>query len=142
MRHSARVVASALGPVPGVRATLVSIRGWLLACGLFLACGAAWSLDLDVLCDFEIEPQKLATALVEFSRQANTPVVSDTAEVDRFNSVGISGRMTLKDALQALLAGTRLDYKVTDKGVIAVGVFVRGRSGHMRAIDFNNKIIM
>jgi len=118
------------------------VRGWLLACGLCLASSAAWPLDLDVPCDFKIAPQKLATALVEFSRQANTPVVSDTTEVDRFDSAGISGRMALKDALQALLAGTRLDYRVTDKGVIAVGMFVRGRSGHTRAIDLNNKIIM
>jgi len=106
-------------------------RGWLLVCGLSLASSAAWPLDLDVLCDFKIAPQKLATALVEFSRQANTPVVSDTTEVARFSSAGISGRMALKDALRELLEGTRLDYKVTEKGVIAVGIFARARSGHV-----------
>lgn len=103
------------------------VRSCLLACCLCLASGAAWPLDLDVLCDFRIAPQKLTTALVEFSRQANTPVISDTTEVDRFDSAGISGRMALKDALRELLAGTRLDYKVTEKGVIAVGVFARDR---------------
>lgn len=90
------------------------------------------ALDLESRFEFRIAPQKLATALVELSRQADAPVVSDTRELDRFDSEGISGRMSLRHALSALLKGTDLDYRVTDQGVIAVGVFV-GRPQHPAA---------
>lgn len=86
---------------------------------------SALALDLDAQYEFKIAPQKLTTALVELSRQAHAPVVSDTREVGRFDSSGISGRMALKQALRALLEGTNLQYRVTDEGVIAIGMFVR-----------------
>ncbi|MGD9599279.1 MAG: STN domain-containing protein [Steroidobacteraceae bacterium] len=93
---------------------------------LIALAGCAWpvsALDLGAQFEFRIAPQKLATALVELSRQANAQVVSDTTEVDRFDSAGISGRMALKEALRTLLEGTDLDYTVTDRGVIAIGMF-------------------
>lgn len=68
----------------------------------------AWSADLDARFNFEIAPQKLTTALVEFSRQANAQVVSDTKDVAALNSPGVSGEMSLQDGLRALLAGTSL----------------------------------
>lgn len=83
----------------------------------------AWSADLDARFNFEIAPQKLTTALVEFSRQANAQVVSDTKDVAALNSPGVSGEMSLQDGLRALLAGTSLGYKATGNGVVAVGAF-------------------
>lgn len=110
----------------------VLLRALLVCCcGLWLGAGG-WVLNIDAQFDFNIGPQKLSTALVELSRQANAPLVSDTSEVDRFDSAGISGRMALKDALRALLEGTNLDYRVTDQGVIAIGAFASGQPGPAR----------
>jgi len=84
---------------------------------------AAWSADLSARFKFDIAPQKLSTALVELSRQADTQVVSDTQDVGAVNTAGVSGEMALQDALRTLLAGTKLAYKSTGGGVIAVGSF-------------------
>ena len=86
-------------------------------------CASAWGLDLNELHQFDIPAQKLSTALVEFSRQAKAPVVSATPEVERFESPGVSGRMSLREALNTLLRGTGLDIRTTESGAIAVGNF-------------------
>src|SRR3979490_2987605 len=86
-------------------------------------CSVALALDLDQQKQFDIPAQKLTTALVAFSRQASAPIVSATKEVARFSSPGVMGRMTLKEALKALLVGTGLDIRTTENGAIAVGVF-------------------
>lgn len=90
---------------------------------------AAWSADLDARFKFEIAPQKLTTALVELSRQADTQVVSDTQDVGAARTAGVNGEMTLRDALHTLLSGTQLAYKTTDGGVIAVGDFEQVPAG-------------
>jgi outer membrane receptor protein involved in Fe transport len=86
-------------------------------------CTSAWAIDLDAQRQFNIPPQKLSTALVEFSRQAKTPIVSATPEIERFVSPGVTGLMSLKVALKALLQGTGLEIRMTDSGAIAVGSF-------------------
>jgi iron complex outermembrane recepter protein len=86
-------------------------------------CSVGWALDLDSQQQFDIPAQKLSTALVEFSRQAKTPIVSSTPDVERFNSPGVTGRMSLKQALRSLLQGTGLEIRTTDNGAIAVGIF-------------------
>src|SRR6202789_2992711 len=86
-------------------------------------CSIGWALDLDSQQQFDIPAQKLSTALVEFSRQAKTPIVSSAPDVERFNSPGVTGRMSLKQALRNLLQGTGLEIRTTDNGAIAVGMF-------------------
>jgi iron complex outermembrane recepter protein len=86
-------------------------------------CSVGWALDLDSQQQFDIPAQKLSTALVEFSRQAKAPIVSSTPDVERFNSPGVTGRMSLKQALRNLLQGTGLEIRTTDNGAIAVGMF-------------------
>jgi iron complex outermembrane recepter protein len=86
-------------------------------------CSVGWALDMESQRQFDIPAQKLSTALVEFSRQAKTPIVSSTPDVERFNSPGVSGRMSLKQALRTLLQGTGLEIRTTDNGAIAVGMF-------------------
>jgi iron complex outermembrane recepter protein len=86
-------------------------------------CSVGWALDLESQQQFDIPAQKLSTALVEFSRQAKTPIVSSTPDVERFNSPGVTGRMSLKQALRTLLQGTGLEIRTTNNGAIAVGMF-------------------
>jgi iron complex outermembrane receptor protein len=96
-----------------------------------VVCTSAWALDLNEQRQFDIPAQKLSTALVEFSRQAKAPVVSSTPDVERFDSPGVIGRMSLKEALKALLQGTGLDIRATESGAIAVGSF----GARIRATD-------
>ena len=70
-------------------------------------CAYVWGLDLNELRQFEIPAQKLSTARVEFSRQAKAPVVSATSEVERFESPGVSGRMSPKRGAQHAFARHR-----------------------------------
>jgi iron complex outermembrane receptor protein len=86
-------------------------------------CSVGLALDLESQQQFDIPAQKLSTALVEFSRQAKTPIVSSTPDVERFNTPGVTGRMSLKQALRTLLQGTGLEIRTTDNGAIAVGIF-------------------
>jgi iron complex outermembrane recepter protein len=86
-------------------------------------CSVGWALDIESQQQFDIPAQKLSTALVEFSRQAKTPIVSSTPDVERFNSPGVTGRMSLKQALRTLLQGTGLEIRTTDNGAIAIGIF-------------------
>ncbi len=90
---------------------------------VFALVAQAHALDLAARYDFDIAPQNLNTALVEFSRQTRVQVVSDSKDVAGLTSRGLSGHLPLRDALAALLAGTKLAYKVTDSGVIAIGAF-------------------
>lgn len=87
------------------------------------------AVDLDAPFKFEIAAQKLATALVEVSRQADVQVVSDTNVVARLDSPGANGQMSLKAALRSVLAGTALGYTTPGGNVIAVGSFAGGGAG-------------
>src|SRR5580704_4304112 len=86
-------------------------------------CSIACALDMNAERQFDIPPQNLTTALVEFSRQAGVAVVSATKEVNRFESPGVRGRLSVKAALRALLSGTNLNVRTTESGAIAVGIF-------------------
>ena len=96
------------------------LLAWIVCLSM---CSVGWALDLDSQQQFDIPAQKLSTALVEFSRQAKTPIVSSTPDVERFNSPGVTGWMSLRQALRNLLQGTGLEIRTTDNGAIAVGIF-------------------
>lgn len=96
------------------------LLAWIVCLSM---CSVGWALDLESQQQFDIPAQKLSTALVEFSRQTKTPIVSSTPDVERFNSPGVTGRMSLRQALRNLLQGTGLEIKTTDSGAIAVGIF-------------------
>ncbi len=108
-----------VAPAPGSR-LLLALAALVLLGGI---AAAAQPVSINAQASFNIAPQKLASALVEFSRQANTPIVSSTREVDRYDTAGVTGVMTLKEALKALLAGTDLETKITESGAIAIGTF-------------------
>ncbi|HEX6866027.1 MAG TPA: TonB-dependent receptor, partial [Caulobacteraceae bacterium] len=58
--------------------------------------------------DFDIAPQPLQSALLEFSRQSQSPVVASTALVQGLKAPAVSGRMDESQALTAMLDGTGL----------------------------------
>lgn len=59
---------------------------------------------------FDIAPQTLASALIEFSRQANVQIAAPAALLEHLATRGIRGRMPIDAALRQLLSGTRLGF--------------------------------
>jgi hypothetical protein len=76
--------------------------------------------------EFHIDPQRLSTALLEFSHQANVQIVVGPEVGDR-NCTGLSGRHSIGQGLAALLNGTTLVYRVVNDTSIIVGYSDRSR---------------
>ena len=95
-------------------------RTTLLATVLILASMPASAVDLARQVEFSIPPQRLTTALLEFSHQASVQIVVGREVGDRKTS-GISGRHSIADGLTALLAGSPLTYRVINETSITVG---------------------
>lgn len=88
-----------------------------------VAAPRAWAFNPDSPVDFHIARQPLASALVQFSQQANVQVVSATSDLGQAESPAIQGQMSTRAALKTLLSWTRLQYQVSESGVVAVGYF-------------------
>ncbi|HEX5776693.1 MAG TPA: TonB-dependent receptor, partial [Caulobacteraceae bacterium] len=58
--------------------------------------------------DFSIAPQPLQSALLEFSRQSQSPVVASTSLISGMTAPAVQGRMDQAQALDTLLAGSGL----------------------------------
>jgi hypothetical protein len=78
------------------------------------------AVDLTQTIDFHIDPQRLATALLEFSHQANVQIVVGP-EVGELSSAGLSGPHSIARGLATLLQGTALVYRVVNDTSITVG---------------------
>lgn len=76
---------------------------------------------------FNIPASDLPTALIAFSIQAHTQIVSASNEVNDLRTAGVTGRFTVEQALRVLLAGSGLDYRITSSGVITIGRFLTPR---------------
>jgi outer membrane protein assembly factor BamB len=87
-------------------------------CGLFSM--AAVAMDLTQTIDFKITPQRLATALLEFSHQANVQIVVGSEVGDR-RSPGLTGRYSIAQGLTSLLQESALVYRVVNDTSITVG---------------------
>jgi iron complex outermembrane receptor protein len=98
----------------GIRALLVATAVTLISPTV------ARAVDLDQQVVFTIEPQKLVLALIDFSRQANLQVMSDSSDVKDRPAPGVHGRYAIGKALDLLLAGSGLSYKAAGPNTIAV----------------------
>lgn len=92
----------------------------LMAIILVFASLPALAVDLARQVEFSIRPQRLTTALLEFSHQASVQIVVGREVGDRQTS-GISGRHSIADGLTMLLAGSSLTYRVINETSITVG---------------------
>ena len=68
----------------------------------------------------DIAPQSLDSALIVLSRQAGIEVLMSADTVRGIDSNGVTGEMTLQDALQQLLAGTSMGYFATGDKTVSV----------------------
>lgn len=69
---------------------------------------------------FDIKAQPLATALIEFSQQAEVQIAAPATMVEHLATKGVHGRMPVSTALQQLLSGTRLGFHAA--GVNTIGI--------------------
>lgn len=84
--------------------------GFLL---LFCAMAAVvHAMDLERQVTLEIAAQPLSSAVIEFGRQAGVQIVTQGSDLTTLSSPGVSGTHSLQQALQLLLSGTGMDYKV------------------------------
>lgn len=69
---------------------------------------------------FNIEAQPLSNALIEFSREAGVQVLTPASRVQKLTTRGVHGRMTVSEALNELLEGTRLKYHLAGANTIGI----------------------
>ncbi|MGC4097107.1 MAG: TonB-dependent siderophore receptor [Nitrospira sp.] len=69
---------------------------------------------------FDITPQSLTNALIEFSAQTKLQVLYEGTITQGLQSPGVKGTLTPADALKQLLTGTGLTYGVADGGTITL----------------------
>ena len=85
-----------------------------------LTAPAAWAVDLHAPVSLHIAGQPLEAALLQLSRQANTQLVIAAGSVPARMSAPISGSLSLASALDLLLDGTGLTYKLVGSNTIAI----------------------
>ncbi|GLQ88070.1 ferrichrome-iron receptor [Dyella flagellata] len=69
---------------------------------------------------FDIPAQSLATALIEFDKQANVQVLTAGQTVEALRSHAVSGTLTPAAALTRLLEGTNLNFEFRDARTVVV----------------------
>ncbi|WP_129780740.1 TonB-dependent receptor [Peristeroidobacter soli] len=95
-------------------------RGALLASALALLAGTAQAQDLSRIVEFKILPNQLSAAIIEFSQQTGVQVVTAGEDVSRLSTAGVSGKLSIAQALQLLLTGTELHFQVVGESTVAV----------------------
>jgi iron complex outermembrane receptor protein len=69
---------------------------------------------------FDISPQPLSSALLEFSNNTNLELLFDATMTRDLSTNGVSGEYNAEDALRRLLSGTGLTHRVTSAGTVAL----------------------
>lgn len=80
----------------------------------------ARAVDLDHPVVFDIAPQNLASALIDFSRQADLQVMSAGPDLKDRRAPGVHGSYAIGKALDLLLTGSGLSYKAAGPSTVAV----------------------
>jgi iron complex outermembrane receptor protein len=70
--------------------------------------------------DFNIPPQPLAKAVIQFSDQSGIQVVTSGQDVSKLTTEGVKGRLKIGEALKTLLNGTHLGYSVVGSSTVAL----------------------
>ncbi|MBL8265904.1 TonB-dependent siderophore receptor [Steroidobacter sp.] len=84
---------------------------------------SSWGAAADIeqrQVDFKIEAQSLASALIEFSEQAQLQVMSQGVDLEARRTPGVTGRLTVGRALSQLLSESSLSYVETAPNTIAI----------------------
>jgi len=86
---------------------------------LFLCMASAPAAAAEVV-DFDLRPGPLSDALVSLGEQARININASDPALARIRSRGVRGRMTVRDALTRVLAGTGYSYRFVGRDVVRV----------------------
>ena len=81
-----------------------------------------WAGELAPQVRFDIPAQALATALLEFSKQADVQIIVSNDIARGHTSHAVRGEYSTERALDLLLEGSGLNYRLTDERTIAIAV--------------------
>jgi len=98
-------------------------RYWAALVGaswLAIAAIPARADDLDKAVDFKIPAESLESALLELSKQASYQIVFSANTLPARQTRAISGRMSVRKALDLLLEGSALTYKLVGAHTLTV----------------------
>lgn len=98
---------------------------------------AAHADVLDRVRTFQIQPEVLREALLDFGRQAHVQMILRDFPRTDLRSVGITGRYTARQAVVHLLRGTDLTYSLTDH---TVAIFPRPSAGERPAVPADETV--
>jgi iron complex outermembrane recepter protein len=105
------------------RAPSVRVLALLAALRLALSAVPAWAADaLDGNVTLDIPAQPLSQALMQFAREANVQVMLNGNLTDEKTSTVLKGTLPARQALETLLRGTGLAYRVKNKTVTVAPV--------------------
>lgn len=76
--------------------------------------------DLSRTSEFNIAPQPLRDALLQYSQQSGVQVTSPDAIIEPKSSPGVSGELDARKALEILLNGTELVYEVIGENTVTI----------------------
>lgn len=102
---------------------LVAERARLLVVLMLFALGSANVIadETSATVPFDIRAQNLGSALNEFARQSGKEIFFVEREIAGLAAQAVTGRYAPIDALERLLAGTDLRYRINDLDTILVG---------------------
>jgi len=69
---------------------------------------------------FNIAPESLAAAVLDFAEQSKIQVVTAGADLQQYRTRGLTGRYSVRAALQALLSGTDLAFREVGSGTVSI----------------------
>jgi len=87
--------------------------------------------------DFNIPPQSLELGLVAFSLQADINIIGTSAELQRHVIPGIKGSFTRTEALNLLLEGSGLQYKIINDTAVSISADRLASKDNNYALDIN-----
>ena len=87
---------------------------------LFAMAGVAFAQPLDREINFNIPAQPLASAVIDFSKQAEIQILASGEKLNGVTSPGIRGRFSIDRGLRALLVGTGFTYRHAGQGTVTL----------------------
>jgi iron complex outermembrane recepter protein len=95
-------------------------RTLLLSLALCVVHATAWADEFDREISFDIAPQSLAAAILDFAEQSKIQVVTSGAALEQYRTNGLKGRYSVRAALKALLSGTDLEFREVGGSTVSI----------------------
>ncbi len=111
---------SSAGKVTKIRCVASAITLAIAMLGFMGSDARAQSRSLERSVKVDIAPQKVSTALLQFSHQAEIQVLMPGLVADRQDTKGVRGKMSVEEAITRLLEGTTLRFHIVGENVIGI----------------------